>query len=101
HFERTRGIGVLIDKRKLRLFAEGVTRRMEADDRLVPHRTEAEAQQDAALHPRVDAPAEGGGGVGFGGAEFAGFECVAQLVEGGEGFGVADGSGTEREERLN
>ena len=54
---------------------------------------ETEAEEDAALDPGVDAPAGGGGGVGLGGAEGAGFEGVAELVEGGEGVRVADGGG--------
>ena len=58
---------------------------------------QTEAEEDAALDPSVVAPAEGRGGVGRGGAEGAGFEGVPEGVEGGEGFGVADGGGTLRE----
>ena len=37
-------------------------------------------------------------GIGLGGAEGAGFEGVAELVEGGEGFRVAGGGGALGEE---
>ena len=78
---------------------ERVAGRLAAVHRLECAQTEAE--QDAALHPGVDAPAGGLRGVGFGGADRAGLQRMAQRVERGERVGVADGFGAERKPVLD
>jgi hypothetical protein len=52
---------------------------------------DAEAEEDAALDPGIDAVAGVVRGVGLGGADGATFEGVAEAVEGVVGFALANG----------
>jgi hypothetical protein len=45
--------------------------------------SEAEAEQDALLDPRIYPPAKGSACIGFGGTDLACFQGFAELFEGG------------------